>query len=129
MITLTSGCSKKSDGTFTSSEVFQIGLLILTVGQLSFCSHCISHPIALDSWIIEKYGAIASKSNSVISVAASLAFSSADLHASGKGASTKSIISTVATDVGLAIGGRSTSFLFNAARTLSFFVIFSIIFP
>ena len=73
--------------------------------------------------IIEKYGAIESNPNSEISVAANLAFNSADLHASGKGASTKSIISTVATDVGLATGGLSTSCLFKADKTLCFFVI------
>ena len=48
----------------SSSEV-QIGVVILTVGQLSFCSHCISQPSAEDSWIIEKYGDMTSNPSSV----------------------------------------------------------------
>ena len=53
MVTL-SGCSRKPGGMLTSSGPFQIGLLIRTVGQLSFCSHCISQPRAADSWMMVK---------------------------------------------------------------------------
>ena len=97
-----------------------------TVGQLSFCSHCISHPSAEDSCIIEKYGDIESNPNSVYPVAARLAFNSGFLFASGKGASTKSINSTVATFVGLHTGVRSTFPPDKAAKTLSREFIFSI---
>ena len=76
VIALTSLCDKKFLGILISDDEFQIGLAILTVGQLSFSSHCISQPKADDSWIILKYGEIESKPNSVWPVAESLAANS-----------------------------------------------------
>ena len=48
-----------------SSRPFQTGLLMRTVGQLSFSSHCISQPRADDSWMMVKYGMMESKPSSV----------------------------------------------------------------
>ena len=96
-----------------------MGSRILTVGQLSFCSHWILQPNADDSWIIVNTGMMESNPNSVYPVAARRAISSGSRFACGKGASTRSISSTVATDVGLHTGVRSTGSLFSAARTRS----------
>ena len=60
-----SRCSRKPGGMRMSSGVFQIGLVMRTVGQLSFCSHCISQPSADDSWMMVKYGWMESKPSSV----------------------------------------------------------------
>ena len=48
-----------------SSTSSQIGSRMRTVGQLSFCSHCILQPSAEDSWMMEKTGMMLSKPSSV----------------------------------------------------------------
>ena len=120
-----SGCSRKPGGMWTSSGPCQIGFVMRTVGQLSFCSHCISQPRAEDSWMIVKYGEMLSNPSSVCPVAARRAFSSGSRHAAGNGASTRSISSTVARFVGLATGVRSTGLPARAFITRSRGVIVS----
>ena len=60
-----SGCMRKSLGMRMSSTSSQIGSRMRTVGQLSFCSHCMLQPSADDSWMIENTGMMLSKPNSV----------------------------------------------------------------
>ena len=62
---LVSLCVRKSAGSLMSSGSIQIGSRILTVGQLSFCSHCILHPKAEDSWMMLNTGMMVSKPSSV----------------------------------------------------------------
>src|SRR5581483_6368778 len=73
--------------------------------------------------MIEKTGMMESKPNSVYPVAARRAMASGLRQASGNGASTRSISSTVATDVGLHAGVRSTGSRRSAASTRSRLVI------
>ena len=54
VMAMQSRCSRNPAGIWTSSGPFQIDLVMRTVGQLSFCSHCISQPRADDSWMIVK---------------------------------------------------------------------------
>ena len=48
-----------------SSASCQIGSLIFTVGQLSFCSHWILQPRAEESWMMVNTGMMVSKPSSV----------------------------------------------------------------
>ncbi len=75
--------------------------------------------------MIEKTGMIESKPSSVWPVAASAAISSGSRLASGNGASTRSISSTVAMLVGFTTGVRSTGSRRSAASTRSRLVIVS----
>ena len=77
-------------------------------GQLSFSAHSVSPPSASDSSCEWKTGMIVSIPNTSCAVAASRAIISASRCASGNGASTRSIISTVTTELSVQAGILST---------------------
>ena len=100
------GRFSKSSGTTTcsgSSIVNRDG-----DGQLSFSAHSVSPPRASDSSCEWKTGMIVSIPNTSWAVAARRAIFSASRCASGKGASTRSIISTVTTELSVQAGILST---------------------
>ena len=100
------GRCRKSAGTLTCSGSVMVKRE--GDGQLSFSAHSVSPPRASDSSWEWKTGMMVSMPKTSWAVAASRAISSASRCASGNGALTRSIISTVTTELKVQAGTLST---------------------